>query len=66
MAETAVGKNKKYLDLELTLKIIIITQRETMKRLDSCKLFAGADTAETLAGILGIEQTLVFLQNKKD
>ena len=61
MAETAVGKNKKYLDLELTLKIIII-----MKRLDSCKLFAGADTAETLAGILDIEQTSVFLQNKKD
>ena len=62
-----------------------------MKRLDSCKLSAGADsvisgagedagdsvdempadeagadTAETLAGILGIEQTSVFLQNKKD
>ncbi len=37
-----------------------------MKRLDSCKLFAGADTAETLAGILDIEQTSVFLQNKKD
>ena len=37
-----------------------------MKRLDSCKLSAGADTAETLAGILGIEHTAVYLQNKKD
>lgn len=35
-----------------------------MKRLDSCKLFAGADTAETLAGILGIEQTSVCVQKK--
>lgn len=37
-----------------------------MKRLNSCKLPAGADTAEILAGILGIEQTSVFLQNKTD